>query len=188
MPPPLNDTKRASILADIQARQLSRNAIARKHHVSPGTVSNIAKAAHVTDAFDRSKTENATRARVFDAKAARARLIEDLYGDAQRLRARAWEPYTQIVSGPAGPELVTTKLPPLRDQQAGYTALAICVDKALKLEAIDSDQGTEAGKTMIGDLRSALGLAYDALEAQEQAEAGADQGAGTGAEAAPQGG
>lgn len=68
---------------------------------------------------------------------------------------------------------MTTKLPPLRDQQAGYTALAICVDKAAKLEAVDSDGGAAVGRTMIGDLRTALGLAYDAL-GDEEAAASAD--------------
>lgn len=173
MPPRIDDETRAKILKDIKARKLSRNAIARKHGVSVGTVTNIAKAAGLTSAFDRSnhKTARATQAAKFDAEAARAQLVVDLYADAQRFRRRAWDPYTQIVSGPAGAELVTTKLPPLRDQQAAYTALAIAVDKAMKLEAADTGDGAKEGKTMIGDLRAALGLAYDALEAQEAQEA-----------------
>ena len=42
MPARIDDDKRAAILADIEAGQLSRNAIARKHGVAQGTVSNIA--------------------------------------------------------------------------------------------------------------------------------------------------
>ncbi|MBO2461167.1 helix-turn-helix domain-containing protein [Actinomadura violacea] len=169
MPPRIDDETRAKILKAIKAGKLSRNAIARKYGVSVGTVTNIAKAANLTSAFDRSKskTARATQARKFDALAARAKLLVDLYGDAQRFRERAWSPYTQIVTGPLGTELVTTKLPPIRDQQAAYTAMAIALDKALKIESVNTGDGAEQGKTMIGDLRAALGLAYDAIEAQE---------------------
>jgi hypothetical protein len=178
VPPRIDDDTRAKILKDIKAGKLARNAIARKHHVSVGTVTNIAKAAGLTHAFDRSnhKTARAREAKKFDAEAARAQLLIDLYADAQRFRRRAWEPYTQIVSGPAGMELVTTKLPPLRDQQAAYTALAIAVDKAMKLESANTGDGAQQGKTMIGDLRAALGLAYDAIESQEAQEAHGDRG------------
>ncbi|MFI0406602.1 hypothetical protein [Actinomadura sp. 3N508] len=183
MPPRIDDDTRTKILNAIKAGKLSRNAIARKHGVSVGTVTNIAKAANLTSAFDRSKGKNARarEAAKFDAEHARARLLIDLYGDAQRLRERAWSPYTQIVTGPLGPELVTTKLPPLRDQQAAYTAMAITLDKALKIEALNTGDGAEKGKTMIGDLRAALGLAYEAIEAQEDQEAQEAQDTGEGA-------
>ncbi|WP_242890783.1 hypothetical protein [Actinomadura litoris] len=174
MPPRIDDATRAKVLKAIKAGKLSRNAIARKHGVSVGTVTNIAKAAGLTSAFDRSngKTARATQARKFDALAARAKLLVDLYGDAQRFRERAWSPYTQIVVGQMGPELVTTKLPPIRDQQAAYTALAIALDKALKIEEVNTGDGAEQGKTMVGDLRAALGLAYDAIEAQDAGSSG----------------
>lgn len=172
MPAPLDNTKRAAILTDIQAGQLSRNAIARKHHVAPSTVTKLAKDTGTTTAFDRTHAEKGARARRFDAKLARAQLIQDLYGDAQRFRERAWDQYTQVVGGQAGPELVTTRLPPLRDQQAGYTALAICVDKATKLEQVDVDTGGGVGRGMISDLRDALGLAYEAMVADEETPPG----------------
>ncbi|MBO2459800.1 hypothetical protein [Actinomadura violacea] len=167
MPPRLDDDTRAAIIADIRAGTKSRNAIARDHGVAPSMVTKLARESGNAEAFDRKPTAQAVKAAAVDAKALRARLIADLYNDAQRFRERSWAEYTQIVTGPTGVELVTTKLPPLRDQQAGYTALAICLDKALKLESINTGDGAEQGKTMIGDLRAALGLAYDAIEAQE---------------------
>lgn len=165
MPPRLSDEVRAAILADITAGKLSRNAIAAKHGVSRGTVTKLAHTHVGGTAFDRTHADKGATARRFDARAARATLIEQLYGDAQRLRDRAWSPYTQIVAGPAGPELVTTKLPPLRDQQAAYTAIAIALDKALALEKHDADDGATHGKTMINDLFAALGLAHARLTA-----------------------
>ena len=77
-----------------------------------------------------------------------------------------------MVGGQAGPEPATTKLPSLRDQQAGYTALAIFVDKAAKLEQVDVDAAGVAGRGMISDLRDALGVAYEVMGSQEQAETG----------------
>jgi hypothetical protein len=94
--------------------------------------------------------------RQFDVAAARAALIEDLFRDAQRFRARAWSDYTQIVSGPAGAELVTTKLPPLRDQQSAYTSLAICLDKASRLEDRSGDGRVDAAKSLLGSLFDSL--------------------------------
>jgi hypothetical protein len=161
LPAPLDPAKREAIEADITAGK-SRNQIARDHEVSGSTVTRIAQGiaernGHRSDDFDRSKTVNATRARKFDSAAARAQLVADLYGDAQRFRARGWDEYTQIVSGPLGAELVTTKLPPLRDQQSAYTALAICVDKAAKLEAIDAGDGAEGLAAVDQWLRGMLG-------------------------------
>jgi transposase-like protein len=176
VPPRLSDQAREAITADIRAGALSRNAIARKHEVSPSLVTKLAREAGQPEAFERQRTAKAVAAAQVDAKALRAALVADLYADAQRFRARSWEPYTQIVTGPSGPELVTTKLPPLREQQAAYTALAIAIDKAMKIEAATTGDGAEQGKTMIGDLRAALGLAYEAMETQEAQDAqGVDQ-------------
>lgn len=43
MPKPLAAERRAAIAEDIRAGELGRNAIARKHHVAAGTVTNIAR-------------------------------------------------------------------------------------------------------------------------------------------------
>jgi DNA-binding MurR/RpiR family transcriptional regulator len=43
MPAPLDPKIRAAILADIQGENPQRNEIARKHHVSPSTVTKIAR-------------------------------------------------------------------------------------------------------------------------------------------------
>lgn len=169
MPAPLNPAKREAIITDIKAGK-PRNQIARDHSVSGSTVTKIAKAEQI--AFDRAQTENATRARKFDAAAARAQLVQDLYGDAQRFRKRGWDPYTQIISGPAGSELVTTKMPPLRDQQAAYTAVAICLDKAVKLEQVDSQDGAAEAKSLLGAIGAALHVAAAGLPADGDAGTG----------------
>ena len=159
----IGDKKRARVLADIQSGEDPLAAIARRHGVSASTVRRIAKEARQAAAGS------------FDARAARAQLIRDLYADAQRFRARSWDPYTQIVVGAMGPELVTTKMPPLRDQQAGYTALLACINQAVSLEEVDTGDSTAEAKSLLAGLAGALGVAARSLETPD-----ADAGPGAG--------
>lgn len=170
MPSRTPEHVRDAILADIRAGQKSCRQIARDHGVSASTVSGLARSAHIPEAFERSHTKNASAARSFDAKAARAELIEQLYGDAQRLRQRAWDPYTTVVGSGDATTLVTLKMPPLRDQQSAYTAIAIAIDKAAAMESRDDDGGAGAGKTMVNDLFGAFRLAYHQQVAEAQAD------------------
>lgn len=165
MPAPIPDTTRAAILNDIQTGEKGRNAIARDHDVSPDTVSNIADAAGILDAFARTNTENATRARQSDLAARRAVIAEMLLDDIQRLRDRAWEPYEIVTSSQQGAEITTLALPPLRDTQAAYTSIAVALDKHLALVRHDGDTGSdlESARSLLGDLGRALGLAADQL-------------------------
>lgn len=151
MPAAIDQAKRQAITADIQAGK-PRNQIARDHSVSGSTVTSIAKNAGIDRAFDRSKTQKCARARVFDAAAARNTLIEDLYGDAQKLRQRAWSEYTQVVTGPQGAEFVTTKLPPLSEVRSAYTAFGIAVDKASRLEDRNSGSAAAVAGSLLGSL------------------------------------
>lgn len=168
MPKPLPEDKRAAILADIQAGTKSRNQIARDHSVSVGTVSNIARDAGLTDAFDRTQTEKAARAREVDAKALRAQLKLDLLEDAQKLRARAWAPYEVVVSTPQGADTVMLSEPPLNEVRAAYTAVGIVVDKSLVLERHDAVDGAGGAKSMLANLADALGVVAGKLPEQPQ--------------------
>jgi hypothetical protein len=168
MPKPLSAGKRNAIIEDIRAGMKSRNQIARDHGVSVGSVTNIAKAAGVPGAFDRSQTENATRAREVDCKALRAQLKVDLLNDAQRFRKRSWEPYQVVVGTPEGAEIVTLDLPPLPDARAAYTAIGIAVDKSIRLEQHDVGDSTEGAKSLLGSLSDALGVAARNLDGDDQ--------------------
>jgi transposase-like protein len=154
-------------IADAVRAGGSCRGVAREHGVSPATVSKIAAEAGLD--FVTARTAKATAARTFDAKAFRAELMQKLYLDAERYRQRAWEPYTQVLPGPGGPELVTTKLPPAREQQSLATAMGIAIDKAAALEHHDSSDGLAAGRTMVNDLFGALQLAHHQLVTQEAA-------------------
>jgi hypothetical protein len=144
MPKPLSARKRGAVLKDIRAARengTSAGQIARDHGIARSTVTKLAADNNITDAFERSQTEKATRAAEADCKALRAQLKVDLLHDAQRFRKRAWEKYQVVVGTPEGAEIVTLDLPPLPDARAAYTALGISVDKSIRLEQHDSEDG-----------------------------------------------
>lgn len=152
MPRPLDPEVRTAILADIKAGGKSCRGIARDHGVSDATVRKIAKDNQVVNAFSRAQTENATRARVADMAAQRAEKSALLLADVDRLRERAWSPYQVVVNTSEGPEIVTLKLPPLRDTQAAYTSIGIAIDKHLAIERHDSGTGAEQAASLLGTL------------------------------------
>ena len=168
MPRPIDGQLKADILRDIRdtrdepdpGKRLTRNAIARRRGVSPGTVTNLAAANGLADAFDRTNTVKGARARQFDAAFARAVLIERYYVEAGKVLDRVSTPYTQVILGRGGPEFVTTRLPPLRDAQAGMSASAIAVDKAAKLEDRQGDGRVDAAKSLLGGLLAGLQAVY----------------------------
>lgn len=167
MPPRIPDERRAAILTDIQARAGSTRTIADKHGVSTKLVRTVAQEAGISDAWSRDRTENATRARVADMKARRAAIASGLLDDAEKLRARAWAPYTVPMSmggKEGGIELVTTELPPLGEVRNAYTAVGIALDKHLRLDAHDGDGAAE----QIGSL---LGSMFDRLQADHGGDA-----------------
>ena len=163
MPAPIDPSVRQAIVAAIRTGGRSRASIAREHGVSPGTVTNVARDAGLTDAFDRTKAKKACEAAQADAKALRARLALDLLHDAQRFRERSWTREEVELSSDNGSRTVVKQLPDLRAQQSGYTALAICIDKAAVLAREDRPDASEGARSLLGDLAIGLQAAYDAL-------------------------
>lgn len=161
MPPPTPPEVVAAILVDIRAGGMSCRGIADKHGRAPSTVARIAKANGLT--FERTQTEQATRARVADLAKMRAQLAADLLADTQRLRARAWKSYQVVQNTKDGPVVVDLERPPLRDVQAAYTSIAIAADKSAMLVRQDSDGGTEHARGVIGALGDALKTAAENL-------------------------
>nr|WP_255643338.1 hypothetical protein [Actinoplanes polyasparticus] len=102
--------------------------------------------------------EKATKAAVADSRSRRAQLASDLLDDAERLRARAWKPYSYYERAQAGPELVTLDLPPLKEVKEAYVALGVAVDKHVVLERHDA--------TDPGIMGSLLGTLLEGLQAK----------------------
>lgn len=156
MPNRMAPERRAAILRDIRAGGKSRNEIARSHGVAASTVGKIAADEGITDAFDRTHALKGARAKAVDNRAKRAQLESDLLDDAQKLRKRAWSPYTVVVSGPEGAETVTLEEPPLQDVRAAYTSIGIIVDKSVAIERHDSGDDAEAAKSVLAAVMDGL--------------------------------
>lgn len=160
MPPPLPPDKRAAILATIKAGGTCRG-IARQHGVSPSTVRSIAHDAGLTNAFERTQTAAATRAKQADNRARRVDLSTLLLDDAHRLRAQLWQPCTIGAFGGRNNVWTDTELPEptFGDKRAILASVNSAVRNHLDLERVDADGGAD-------ELGSLLGSLFDNLQAR----------------------
>lgn len=166
---PLEDQVVAAIIADIEARQLGRNAIARKHEVGLGVVSRIARDAGIHDAFDRSRTARATADRQADLKARRIEEAENCLDDASRLRDRFFDPYEITVSTPVGAQTLVLDVPPAAELRNFVTAYAVLIDKHVALTRHDSVDTHDDAKSMLIGIAEGL-EAFQRARDQQSAE------------------
>lgn len=88
-----------------------------------------------------------------------AKVAALLLADVERLRERAWSPYTVVLSTPHGAEQVLLDLPPLGEVRAVYTAIGTVVDRHFALLNHDAPAGgVDAATSMLGRLATALGV------------------------------
>lgn len=153
MPAPLDPDKRAAIAEAIRTGA-SRNAIAREHGVSGSTVTAIAKAEGLTDAFDRSATKRATEAKNADTSSRRAELKALLVEDAHRLLAQLWAPCEYLHFGGKDNTLGRVELdqPTFEQQRNIMASFGIAVDKVAVLAKLDAGGGVEEAAGLIRDL------------------------------------
>ncbi|TQN27482.1 hypothetical protein FHX37_4202 [Haloactinospora alba] len=157
MPPPINDDKRAAILADIDSGTKSRNAISREHGVSPSTVAKVAQENGNEDAFDRTQTAHATRARVADNAARRAEIVSRLYEHAshQLDRLDRTEHERSEVSAGKLVQWTADDLPP-QDVRALIQAAGHATQHAVKLESVDASTGSDDAASMLSRLAEGI--------------------------------
>lgn len=155
----LTEQERQAILADITAGELSRNAIARKHGRSVSTITGIAEAAGLTDAFDRSFTEKATRARQVDLAAGRAALQERWLGKANEALDRSEKACVVYSFGGQFNDYSEheLELPPAGEYRSFVTAAAVATDKMVALAKLDAaDDGLTAAVSTIDKIMDAV--------------------------------
>lgn len=162
MPPPLDPTRRASILADIEATagtpDGSVRKIADRQSVSTATVRRAAEAAGISDAWSRDKTLNASRARAIDGQALRTQLAMDHLSDAVRIRERLWEPAEMVT---ATGQVVSLTLPPARDVKDFMQSVGSALKISMEVEKHDQgDQGAEDAKSMLLGVAEGLKSMY----------------------------
>jgi len=157
MPPRIPDTKREAIATDIHAK-LPRNEIARKHGVSGSTVSGIAREIGSTEAFDRSQTENATRAVQVDNAARRAelsrRFLEEAHAALDDLHAKT------LVFAFGGRDNEynerTLDKPPTADKRNLMIIAATAADKHMAIDKHDAASGSETVGSLLGSMMDDL--------------------------------
>ncbi|MET7333289.1 winged helix-turn-helix domain-containing protein [Nonomuraea sp. NPDC005650] len=144
--PTISDQKRAEILDDIRAGEKSARQIARDHGVAQSTVSKLAKDAGIANAFDRSKTKNATEAARADNAALRASTSRRFLEECNRFLDDLHRPHTAWNFG--GKDNTynekTFDEPPTGDKRNLIVAAATAIDKHLAVERHDNSGESQA--------------------------------------------
>ena len=124
----------------LHAEGCSRNEIARRMRRSGRTISVIA--AELGLSFNRSATEEATRARQADLAERRAILAEALQDDAERLTEQMWQPAKIWNFGGKDNDYNEREVaePPADAKRALMSTAAQAIDRSLKLVPPETDQ------------------------------------------------
>lgn len=164
----LPDEVRQAVVDDLKSGQFGRNEIARRNNVGKSTVTYIANRENLDSTRHTTITEEATRAMSATNKQRREQLKEQMYGDIQRLRVRAWSPWSREVVTKEGIESLTAELPPLPEVLAAYKAIQLNLDGIFKLDALDAANGSspEDAKDFLMELREQMGKVRDEFEAK----------------------
>lgn len=154
-------------LQELAAQGLSMNEIARRMARSKGAISKHSGALGIT--WDRTRTQEATKAHVLDAKARRARLQDALLCDAERMREQLWRP--AVIHSFGGRDNVHNSIdvdePVFADKLNIMRAVGLAVDKSVRLAEYDSGAGAEKVVGLLQATAAALGLT-DTTDAQPQ--------------------
>lgn len=164
MPTKIDDQKRATILQAIRDRAgtCSRAALAREFEVSASTVGNIARDAGLVDAFARTKTAAATRARSTDLADRRARLAERMLDLAESIGKRLDSSYEVIVQTQHDVFREMLGQPPLKEVKDGMAAVGTAVKAHMELIRFDTkDGGSSAAIALVDVLARGFGLHPD---------------------------
>lgn len=158
---PVTDETRADVRS-LHAEGLGRNEIARRLTRSPRTISVLAEELGLN--FDRTATAVATQARVIDARARRVALIERYNEHAHRALDRLDREEHNITEVSIG-KVVKYKAAelPTGDVRNLMQASIAASNQVAKLEALDTNNGVDDAKSMLGQLAAGLTAAYDAM-------------------------
>lgn len=157
---------REQILDDLRSGQYGRNEVAARNGVGRSTVTTIAQANNLDPSARSNATQHATRAVAVETKHRREKLKLELLGDIERLRVRAWSPWSKEVVTREGVEALTADLPPLPEVLAAYRSIGVALDGIYKLEALNASSGetVQDARDFLMDFRSQLAGVRDEFE------------------------
>lgn len=154
---------------ELHAQGLGRNEIARQIGRGQRTVSVIA--ARLNLSFDRTATEEATRARMADLAEKRAILADALTDDALRLSSQVWEP--SVVYNFGGKDNTYEEHlvdePPAADKRALMAAATAAAAQSVRLVPPAADAGAQEARSMVGKLFEGLAEVARQIEAEDAA-------------------
>jgi len=153
---PVQPAQRARVI-DLIKLEHGRNAIALEVGISTAAVSRIAKAAGLS--FKKAQTAAATEVRRIDRAATRADIIDRMYKRSQKILTRLEaDEFTYRLATATGSDTVSDAAAPPGDEKNLASAIGIYMDKATRLELVDSDAGESGARSMLADLGQMLGL------------------------------
>lgn len=163
----ISDAVVKSVADDFRTGLYGRNEVAERNGISRATATRIAKEHNLDPSAKSTATQHATRAVAVETKARREKLKLELLGDIERLRIRAWSPWTKEVVTREGIEALTAELPPLPEVLAAYKSIGVALDGIYKLEALNTAGGetVQDARDFLMDFRNQLAGVRDEFEA-----------------------
>ncbi|WP_219825167.1 helix-turn-helix domain-containing protein [Streptomyces roseicoloratus] len=160
---PVTDEERAEIRR-LHAEGHGRNEISRRVGRSARTIS--AQADQMGLTFDRTATAAATEAKVIDARARRARIMEQLYDVIEADLAYLKKPDTyDLVEVSAGKAVhFATERLPAQDRRALITGISTAITATSRLEALEGDPGVAGATSLLLNLSDAFRQAAGPVE------------------------
>ncbi len=157
-------------LRRLHGEGLGRNEIARRMDRGTRTISVYAARMHLS--FERSQTEEATRARKADLEEKRVILADALTDDALRLSAQVWEPTTIHSFGGKDHTYASRDIdePLAADKRALMAAAATAAAQSVRLVPPTEDSGAADARSMLGKLFSGLSDLVREEQASEEAD------------------
>lgn len=138
----------------------SRNDIAKDLGRSASTITAACNKLGLS--FDRTKTAAATKAKVLDARAKRAELMNKLLDDAEKLRQQLWEETTIWSFGGKDNTFNSKKVsrPPFKDQRDIVNAVSTTITASLRLDEHDKGTNVDDAKSVLRGLAEKLKVAW----------------------------
>lgn len=162
---PVTDTDRERV-RQLHAAGKGRNEIAAELGRPTGTITKIARSFDPPLTFDRTNTAAATQARQADLAARRVAFASVLQDVAEREVAKMTRPHLYFDWGGKEHDFdtYTASEPTPADKRALMLTAGAAIDRSLKLVPLQDDTGTDAAKSLVGQLAAGLTAAYEAMQ------------------------
>lgn len=161
---------------ELHALGYGRNRIARELEFPPVQISRTAEYLGLT--FDRSRIQEATKARLADLEERRAIIAEDFTDAAEKALKQMSKPHLYWDWGGKDHDFDTYEAaePTPADKRALMSTAATAIDRSLKLVPVEGASNLDSAKSMLGSLGEALAAFSRSEDEREETEQAAGDG------------